>query len=218
MIKKLIPIALMVVVGAVCFLGSMFAAKTFRAMSGKDELGDGQVVIQADQTVLDSLATANSADLKPREQLLDDLIKEVRVKMNDLDRRQRDLDERENRLQLSADQLKRKAQELEQLRIELVSAMTPLKAERAQLMKYRTLIESQEVENLQNTAKMWSKMDPAAAARLIIEMFQTRKGDDATKIIYYLDEKSWAAIMDEIRETGTGVEIIQRQIRVVSEK
>jgi septal ring factor EnvC (AmiA/AmiB activator) len=172
----------------------------------------------ADQTLLNSLAAAEGRRLQPGEQELSQLVKDVRLRLQQLERRQRELDDRERRLAMAADQLQRQAEDLEKLRVELAAAYTPLKESRAKLMKERTLIRNQELLNVQNTAKMWAKMDPANCARLVVEMFQNNQAEAATKIIHFLPEKNWAAIMDEIQELGPAVDVIIRQLRVVKEQ
>jgi chromosome segregation ATPase len=171
----------------------------------------------ADETLLNSLAAAEGRRLQPEEQELNQLIKDVRVRLQQVERQERELQERESRMAMAAAQLSRQAEDLEKLRVELAAAYTPLKESRGELMKTRTMIRNQEILNVQNTAKMWAKMDPANCARLVVEMFGNDQAEAATKIIHFLPEKSWAAIMDEIQDIGPAVDVIIRQLRVVRE-
>lgn len=209
---------LMIVVLAACGLISFAAGFVVTqkvllpATSDESELAEDPT---ADQTLLNSLAQAEGQRLQPGQQELSQLIKDVRIRIQQLERRERTLDDRERRLAMAADQLKQQAADLQQLRVELAREFVPLKQSRTDLMKDRTLIQNQELRNVQNAAKMWARMDPANCARLVVEMFQNDQAEAATKIIYFLPEKNWAAIMDEIQDLGPAVEVIIRQLRVV---
>lgn len=211
---------LMILIVAVCGLvsfGVSFVLTQRMVVEKADEEQTAAEEPSADQTLLNSLAAAEGRRLQPSEQELSQLIKDVRIRLQQLERRQRELDERERRLTLAGEQLQRQADDLEKLRVELAAAYTPLKERRAEMMKTRTLIRSQETLNVQNTAKMWARMEPANCARLIVEMFKNDQADAATKIIHFLPDKKWAAIMDEIQELGPAVEVILRQLGVVRE-
>lgn len=193
------------------------------SMSGGTDEGDPAAMEEptADQELLKSLAETQAGEMKPKEKHLSDLIKEVRAKMQQLDRKELELSEREQRLELATTKLRDQAKEIETLRMKLVAAMTPLNEARQELLSSYTVIEQQEEQNLENTARMWAKMDPASAARIIVEMFKADEKQAATKIIRYMSDKSWAAIMDEIVTLGSqepdnpAMEIILKQLKVI---
>ncbi|MCD4823834.1 MAG: hypothetical protein K8S55_04455 [Phycisphaerae bacterium] len=216
--KKIITIVVFVVLAGasfgVSFMVSQGVIKANRP--GKPKEVD-PTAATVETKLLNGMAAASSTQMRPKETQLDELIRELRARTQQLDRRKRDLDERERRLAMASDQLQRQSEDLEKLRIDLVAAMTPLKNARKQLLKGHVMIKAQEVRNLQNTAKMYAKMDPANAARILLEMIKNRQADSATKIIRFLPEKSWAAIMDEFKEMGPAMEIIQKQLKVIQE-
>ena len=60
-------------------------------------------------------------------------------------------------------------------------------------------------------------MEATNAAKVILEMYNAKQGKQAAKIIYFMSDKSWAAIMDEIKESGKAVEIINKQLQVITD-
>jgi flagellar motility protein MotE (MotC chaperone) len=171
-----------------------------------------------EDAVLNDLASAQGARLKPREQQLDDLIRELRTKMRELDRRERDLDEREQRLEEASHQLRKQADQLKSVHMEMVASLKPLREARAELLKGRAMIRAQEQANIESAAKMWEKMDPAQGARLLLEMFKVDQELAATKIFRSMNEKARAAILDEMRDMTPAVEIIRKQLTVLREQ
>ncbi len=170
-----------------------------------------------EKELLGTLASMESADLKPKEQQLDDLIREVRDKLKQLQRREKLIQDDLERLNMARSNLKRESRKIQDLRIELVSDITSLKTEKKGLTKWRTLIKVGEKQNLIAIAKMWTKMDPAKAAKIIQQMFKSKQDEQAAKIIYHLKEKALAAIMDEIKDPGMANEIINKRLRVLQD-
>jgi flagellar motility protein MotE (MotC chaperone) len=218
--KKLIRIGILAGLGLVSFAASFLIS---RMMTPPPPLTDTDLTAETGETmdpevaVLGDLAARRASAMKPAEKQLDDLIREVRAKMHELQRRERDLNEREKRLEMATAELRRQTEDLKKLQTELVAAITPLRAAREKLLQTRAMITTQEVANLQSAAKTWEKMDPANAARLIVEMFRTNQGMAATKIFRFMNEKYRAAVLDEIRELTPAVEIIKRQLTVLQE-
>lgn len=175
------------------------------------------IPVDPDALLLNSMAQATGEKMTPKERQLDDLIREVRAKLKELERRERRLNEREKRLATASDQLKSQIRRLSDLKVELATAIGPLRSARQDIRRYRVLITSQEVANIAAAAKMWEKMEPANAARLMIEMWNTKQGQAATKIFHMLSDKSKAAVMDELKSEPLAPEIIRQQLRVIRE-
>lgn len=176
---------------------------------------DNEIPVDPDALLLNGMAQATSAQMSPKERQLDDLIREVRAKIKELERRERQLNEREKRLSMSSDQLNAQVKKLNDLKVELATAIGPLRAARQKMLRFRALITSQEVANVEAAAKMWEKMEPSNAARLVTEMWKTRQGQAATKIFRMLSDKSKAAIMDELKDEPLGPEILRQQLLVI---
>jgi hypothetical protein len=179
------------------------------------DIGHETGEIPPELVVLKNLAKEQKADLRPKERQLDELVREVRARIQQLDRRERILQQREKRLEVAAEQLKAQGRQLEELRVKLVAAVDPLQRQRKSLLRERALITAQEVTNLKNAAKMYGRMEPSNAARILLAMVNSGNLKMASKIIHYLPDKNWAAIMDEIKQDDKAVEIIKQNIQVL---
>ena len=230
MIKKILPLAIMVVIGAASFAVSMMVAKQMTSEQMASQTQAEQEKIETkEKDNLNELALKESTQLLPEQEKLRDLTNELRAKMRELTRREQEVAKRERQAKIAAADAAKQSEDLEKLRMDLIAALTPLKNAKADITRYRTLIKNQEVANLQSTAKMWSKMEPANVARVIVDMYQNDKAKHATKIIRFLSDKSWAAIMDEVtlldmqsrQESGksnAAVRIIIEQLKVIREQ
>jgi flagellar motility protein MotE (MotC chaperone) len=217
---KLMKIGILVLLGVVSFVTSLYITNmlTTSIPEGVQLALEGDSSqIDADALLLNGMAQASGVKMKPKERQLDELIGEVRAKLKQLDRRERDLNAREKRLASASDHLKAQIKELNDLKVELATAIGPLREARQNMLRFRALITSQEAANVEAAAKRWEKMDPANAARLIAEMWKTRQDKAATKILRVMSDKKRAAILDEMKEMGLAAEIIQKQLSVVRE-
>jgi hypothetical protein len=216
--NKIIKFGVLGVLAVVSFLASLLVTQHFTAPSPEGMLlatEEEKIPVDPDALLLNSMAQATGDKMTPKERQLDELIREVRAKLKELERRERRLNEREKRLATASDQLKAQIRKLSDLKVELASAIGPLRAARQKMLRFRVLITSQEMANVEAAAKMWEKMEPANAARLMVEMWQTRQGQTATKIFHRLSDKSKAAVMDELKGERLGPEIIRQQLLVV---
>lgn len=214
-------IIILAALGLVSFAASFFLSGMLQPPpSTATEEGFEDLAGQPDPeiAVLDGLAAAEEVRLKPREQQLDELIRELRTRLKELDRRERELDDREQRLEEASQQLRNQAEELKQVHMEVVASLSPLRKARAELLKNRAMIRRQEQANIESAAKMWEKMDPAQGARLLLEMFKAQQDMVATKIFASMKESARAAILDEMRDISPAVEIIRKQLSVVREQ
>ena len=219
MVGKIIKIGVLVILAGVSF-GISFVITGHMApatgqQQGSKTAGANPERLDLEKGLLEGLAAMPSDSLNPAEKQLDELIRDVRARLQQLDRRKRSLDEREKRLAMAAEHLKKQGEHLEKLRLELLSAITPLKTAKEELLRTRTIVRSQEVANLKNAARMYAKMDPANAAKIILAMYSSKQASQAAKIIHFMSEKSWAAIMDEIKESPRAAEIITGQLKVI---
>jgi DNA repair exonuclease SbcCD ATPase subunit len=217
---KIIKFQILGVLAIASFVASYFVTKHFTATPPEGLLlstEDEKIPVDPDALLLNSMAQATGNQMTPKERQLDELIREVRAKIKDLERRERRLNEREKRLATASDQLKSQIKKLTDLKVELATAIGPLRAARQDIRRYRVLITSQEVANIAAAAKMWEKMEPSNAARLMVEMWQTKQGPAATKIFHMLSDKSKAAVMDELKGERLGPEIIRQQLLVIRE-
>jgi flagellar motility protein MotE (MotC chaperone) len=155
--------------------------------------------------------------LTPKESELEDLIKEVRQKGMECQRRELLLEEREKRVVMSEELLKKESQDLENLRIQLVAPLATLKDERARLDKSRVKVTQEEADNLKHSALIYEKMDPASGARIIENMCDGSQAEDAAKILHFMSERAAAKLLAEISDKGLASELCERMKRIRQE-
>ena len=120
--------------------------------------------------------------MRPKEKDLTRLIKEMRYKLEQCQRKESKLDEREKQIHMAEEAIKQDAQDLEKLRMELVVPLTRLKEQITELKLTRILIAKQERDNLRKAAAWYGTMKDADAAKILEGMDQA----EAVKILYYL--------------------------------
>jgi flagellar motility protein MotE (MotC chaperone) len=213
---KWIKIGVLSVLGIVGFLASfLVTSRSAPPRVAGPAIVEEKPPIDSDVLVLNGMAQASAAQLRPKEEQLGELIREVSAKMKELERKERDLNDREKRLSMASDQIRKQIKDLNDLKVELATAIGPLRETRQKMLRFRTIIAKQEAENIESAAKVWEKMEPAGAARLIVEMWKSGQEKTATKIFRTMSEKSRAPVLEEIREQGLGAELIRRQLSVV---
>ncbi len=154
--------------------------------------------------------------LSPKETQLDELIREVRLKMAEVKQREAALDERESRLTIAQDQLKKQAKELEGLQIQLLAPLAAIKDEQEKLEKGRVKVAVDEKVNLKRTAAIYEKMDAASGGRILAGMCEQQM-DDVVKILFYMTERSAAKILGEIQDKTLAARLTERLKRVKEE-
>jgi flagellar motility protein MotE (MotC chaperone) len=176
----------------------------------------GQAV-QGMQRALASAAIGKLETLSPKERVLDQLIKEMRTEITAYEQRKRELTLLEKRTQLAQEALRRQVQELENLRIEVASALTPLKEERAKLQRERIRIHREEAANLKRVALVYEKMIPQAAAATIERMMTNQQERDAVRILHYMQERSAAKVLGEITDPAVSARLSEMMKRIREE-
>ena len=146
MSKKLI--LLTAVLGIVSFAGS-FGFVWFKAHNRQKTLAKEQTAedaMKTEQTDTQVSASQKAPNYEPStkyltEQQLNNLVHELRNKMQDYDKKLENLRVREQRLQLTQDILKQDIEKLNNLQIELSSLTANIKSERDKLIKSRLEID-----------------------------------------------------------------------------
>ncbi len=146
------------------------------------------------------------------QQQLNDLIYEVREKIQEYNRKLQDLEREKERLQSAQQTLKKDIETLNTLRVDLAASMASLKSERDTLLKARVEVEQVEKANLLAIAAAYDKMDAAGAGEILTNMAlgQSKNGgtvnpnaniNDAVKILHYMQERTKAKVLAEIATT-----------------
>ena len=171
------------------------------------------------------LATAGAPgrllrQMLPAQRQVEELIKDLRARVTDYDRRERQLDDREKRLQLTEQNLQRRAKELEKLRMELVTPWTRLKEAAAELERSRVNVDAQEKAAILNIAATFEKMDSAEGAAILEGMCQNEQTDDVVKILFYVSERPRGKLLGEIKDKDLAAKLtaLMQKVREVNTK
>jgi flagellar motility protein MotE (MotC chaperone) len=164
-----------------------------------------------------SRATANEAAAETQtveEKHLYDLVKEVREKVRECQKREQELEEQEKRLQITRQVIDREAQNLEGQRLQLAAALTRVKETQGELEKTRVAIDREEVVNLKRVAAVYDKMDATAGGRILEGMCTNKQESDAVKILHYMQERSVAKVLAEITDKNLAARLCEQLKRV----
>lgn len=206
---------LTIVLGLVSFAGS-FAYMWFTGKAKQKAIAQKQVEQETSEAV-ESVAAENDSQKVPNyepstkyltEQQLNNLIHELRNKMEDYDKKLENLKVREQRLQLTQDLLKQDIEKLNNLQIELATTTANIKSEQDKLIKSRLEIDKNETNNLASIAATYDKMDSSSASLIISNMCAaldsgkevTGKSsfDDAVKILYFMGDRTKAKLLADL--------------------
>jgi flagellar motility protein MotE (MotC chaperone) len=146
------------------------------------------------------------------QQQLNELIYEVREKIQEYNRKLRDLEKEKERLRSAQQTLKKDIDTLNALRVDLAASVANLKNERDALLKARVEVEQVEKTNLLAIAAAYDKMDAVGAAEILTNMAvgKSKNGgsvnpnaniDDAVKILHFMQERTKAKVLAEIATT-----------------
>jgi len=199
--------------GLVSFAGAFAVAWfTMPATGPADSEGAGQTVagaekgpppVESDGTGV-VVAGAGPAAKSLTEKELEDLIYEVRAKIEQYNKNLKTLTTREERLQISHDMIKKDIEKLNDLRTELAATVVRVKEQRDKLLKSRIEIGKSEQANLRKIAATYDKMDPASASKILINMVQIQDGkvsgslDDPVKILHNMTDRTKAKLLAEL--------------------
>jgi flagellar motility protein MotE (MotC chaperone) len=178
-------------------------------------------------------ATAAEAGAGTRtltEQQLQELVFEVREKIQEYNRKLLSLEKEKERMQTAQQTIKKDIDTLNNLRVDLAASVASLKSERDALLKARTEVEQVEKTNLMAIASAYDKMDAVRAAEILKSMVQgqTASGmaaknanaDDAVKILHFMQERTKAKVLAEMAgtEPALAAALSQRLKQVVEKK
>jgi chromosome segregation ATPase len=163
------------------------------------------------------------------EQQLQELIFEVREKIQEYNRKIVNLEKEKERMQTAQQTLKKDIDTLNNLRVDLAASVASLKTERDALLKARTEIEQVEKTNLMAIASAYDKMDAARAGDILKSMVQGQaangmaarnaNADDAVKILHFMQERTKAKVLAELAGTEPALAaVLSQRLKQVVEK
>jgi len=163
-------------------------------------------------TISPTLAMPAEQDSSPRsmtEEQLQDLIIEIREKIQRYDQKTTELEKEKERLQIAQQTLKKDIETLNNLRVELAASVADVKSEREMLLKTRVEIATAEKANLLAIAAAYDKMDATGASQILTNMAtgSSKTGtaqaaaanlDDAVKILFFMQDRTKAKVLAEM--------------------
>jgi len=159
-----------------------------------------------------------SVVVTPPAEMLDELIKELRSRIDEYRDKDRQLEQREKRVRLAQESLKKQAKELEDLRMELVVPLTRLKEAKAELEQSRIRIAKAEEESLKRTATIYDKMDSESGSEILAQMCANKQEADAVKILQFMSERTAAKALAAMQDRSLAAKLSEMMKRVQQEK
>ncbi len=133
-----------------------------------------------------------------RRQQLEELIKDLELRMNEYKRKADRLAQREQRVVIAEGNLQRRAEELEKLRTELIVPLTRLKDAMAELQSLQDTVDKDQKAALMRIAASYGMMEPAKGGGILAEMYRNGQEKDVARILYYMSERTSAKLLAEL--------------------
>ncbi len=194
--------------GVVSFALTMGVGWMWRLMAG-EQAPPPPAEVGAHEAQLAALDNGALGELRPKEELLDDLIAQMKKQRAEYDRKLLTLEERERRIKMSEANLTKQAEELEKLRLETIPRLRKLVEAKERLEADRVDFGQEEWENITKIAQIYEKMDPAEAAKTIENMCTNGQQEDAGKILYMMGSKA-GRVLENISDQN-----ISRQLTLI---
>ena len=211
--KKMKYVIVLVALAGVSFgVSYLVSFKTSAAM-----LASGPTTAPAGATTAPSIPSDALVPESAKEQQFDDLVKELRRKLEECRKRQDDLDQREQHMRIANESFKKRAEELEALRLQLMAQLPTLKDAQAELQRNRVLVSQQEKTNIKRTAAIYDKMEPTKGARIIMDMCGGSQEEDAAKILHFMTERGAAKLLAEVADKGLAARLTDQLKRMQEE-
>ncbi|MCE5279977.1 MAG: hypothetical protein ABFD92_04295 [Planctomycetaceae bacterium] len=200
--KKIIIVS---VAGVLSFIGSFLISGVFSPPpAAAPQAAVGPTSAPADEPPV----------LMGREKELDELVRDMRAKLEQVRHKEDLLDQREKRLAVAQEQIKQQTSELETLRVSLVAPLARLKEARDQLERSRVTVSAQERVNLKRAAAIYEMMDPARGGQILGEMCTSNQENDAVWILYLMSERSAGKVLQEIQDKGLAARLFEKMKRI----
>ena len=154
---------------------------------------------------------APEARLARLAQELDMKKNEYDLKLGHLKRKERELEAWQQQIELERNNLREKFTQAQQ---DLDTARAEVAAKEAELSGLRVAIGSAEQSNLKKTAEMCGRMSPDKGARILTQMYEGGEKDTVVKIIYLMEGRSAAKMLEAFTDPAVSAEIVEQLKRV----
>lgn len=210
---KKLKILVLVVLGGIAFAGAYLASRrlgTGPAEASGETAAEGAAKVAPPGALSSLLGPATLTE----QQALQALIREVRGKLRECEKRQNDLEQEERRLTIARQDLEKQTRELENLRVDLATNVSQLKQARDELTRSRIAIRLEEEANLKRIATIYDKMTAEAASRILENMCKTNQEADAVKILHYMTERVVAKVLAEMSNEELAARLTEQMKRI----
>jgi len=141
------------------------------------------------------------------EKNLQNLIYDIREKLNDYHYREKHLDEQEKRIETARKALQEDIDQLNTLFIQITAVLSNLKQKEADIKNSLIEIDTIERENIKRIAKRYDAMEPSEATKIFINMNNSNQLDDVVMIINYMKPKKSAGVLGEFAKNPKTTEL-----------
>jgi flagellar motility protein MotE (MotC chaperone) len=205
--SKKVMIVIVVVLAGAAFAGAFLLSRHLNMRPAEAKAAPAPDALAAEKAPAPEVP-------RVEEKQLFELIREVRQKVHDYQKRQEELDEQDRRLQVTRQLIERESQDLENLRVQVAASVARLKEAQADIEKTRTAIAKDEEVNLRRVATVYDKMDAAAATRILEGMCANKQEGDAAKILHFMSERSVAKVLAEFTDKNAAAKLCDQLKRI----
>ncbi|MHC4293563.1 MAG: hypothetical protein ACYSTX_04645 [Planctomycetota bacterium] len=159
------------------------------------------------------------------EKQLENLIYDVRNKIQLYKDKLKALELQEERIQIAEATLREDIEQLNQLRAELSIIVSNIRNEQDKLQKSLVEIANTETTNLRAIASTYNRMDPTSASNILLNMtkMQTVNGqagmEDVVKILHYMEDRNKANLLAELSTSEPQLAaVLCQQLKKIVEK
>lgn len=135
------------------------------------------------------------------EKQLKGLIYDVRMKLKEYEQKEGELTRREKQIAMARATLEKDIERLNKLNSQLAVTFSDLKLQEENLKNSMIEVGTVEKNNMQKLALMYDKMDSAQSSIVFIDMIENRQLEMATKIVYYMQDRTAAKVIGEIADS-----------------
>ncbi len=155
--------------------------------------------------------------LQMKESQLDELITELRMRLQGLQKREDKLIEQEKRIEMAEQTLTERAKGLAELSAQLLGPIEDLKKTLDELKKTRIVIAQGEVAGLQRTAATYDKMASDASSEILAKMCSDGSLDKVVKILNYMSERNVANLLAEMTDKSLAAKLTAKMMTIQTE-
>lgn len=210
--KKLVKIAILLVVAGVAFGGSFVASMTLHK-KGVTEEAAAQPGAQAPS----GFKNEPGPVILPRalrDEQIDALARNLREAMTKVIDKEAKLEGRQEQMDTIQAQMETDRRELESLYARVMGAVVELKKERAEAESQVIRMTAEEEARLAQMAEIYDQMESTKSSMMIETMYAGAQREDAIKILFFMNPRTAAETLGAIENTQLGAAIVDDFKRV----